>query len=72
MKIFGREPAIWIGIIAAAILAAFTQAAGQGVVGPDVVDTAGRALDPTGGWAIPLLVAFVTRFFVSPAAKPGL
>lgn len=67
-----KEPAIVIGIIAAAALAALQSLAGNGVVGQDVVDTIGSAIDPSkGGWALPILVGFVTRFFVSPAANPG-
>jgi len=67
-----REPAVVIGIIAAAVLATLQSLAGNGVLGQDLVDTIGRALDPTTGWAIPIIVGLVTRFFVSPAAKPGL
>jgi hypothetical protein len=67
------EPAVVIGIIAAAVLASLQSLAGNGVLGQDVVDTIASALDPTtGGWAIPIIVALVTRFFVSPAGKPGL
>lgn len=60
-----KEPAVIIGIIAAAALAALNSLAGNGVIGQDVVDTIASAIDPTkGGWAIPILVGFVTRFFV--------
>lgn len=62
------EPAVVIGVIAAALLAALQSLAGHGIVRPDIVDTVTKALDPTqGGWAIPILVSIVTRFFVSPA-----
>lgn len=65
-----REPAVVIGIIAAAILAVLQSLAGNGVIGQDVVDTIGSAIDPTkAGWAIPILVGLVTRFFVSPATS---
>ena len=64
-----REPAVVIGIIAAGILAAFQYAAGAGVIGTDILDTIGKAIDPTTGWAIPILVGLVTRFFVSPATS---
>lgn len=67
-----REPAVVIGIIAAAALAAIQSLAGNGVIGQDVADTIGKAFNPDGGWAIPIIVAVITRFFVSPAAKPGL
>ena len=63
-----NEPAVLIGVIAAALLAALQSLAGNGVIRPDIVDTIAKALDPThGGWAIPILVSVVTRFFVSPA-----
>jgi hypothetical protein len=64
------EPAVVIGVVAAALLAALQSLAGHGVISQNVIDTVAGALDPTkGGWAIPILVGLVTRFFVSPAAK---
>lgn len=63
-----NEPALLIGALAAAILAAVQSLAGHGVLSGDVVAWISNALDPTqGGWLIPLLVGIVTRFFVSPA-----
>lgn len=62
-----RDPAVVIGIIAAAILAAVQVAAGEGILGADIADTIGKALDPTTGWALPIIVGIITRFFVSPA-----
>lgn len=60
-----REPAVVIGILAAAVLAALRSLAGDGVIQPDFVDTVASAIDPTrGGWALPIIVGFVTRFFV--------
>jgi hypothetical protein len=65
-------PAIWVGIIAAAVLAALQSLAGNGVIGQDVVDTIASALDPTkGGWALPIIIGILTRFFVSPADRVG-
>lgn len=61
------EPAVVIGILAAAILAGVQVAAGHDLVSGSVVDWVTKALDPNGGWAIPILVGIVTRFFVSPA-----
>lgn len=63
------EPAVVIGVLAAAILAAFQSLAGHNLIGQNVVDTVSAALNPTGGWLIPILVGLVTRAFVSPAAK---
>lgn len=67
-----HEPAVVIGVIAAAVLAAIQSLAGNGVIGADIADTISKALDPTTGWAIPIVLGIVTRFFVSPAEKPGL
>lgn len=72
MNTIKREPAVIIGIVAAVLLAVVQSLAGQGVIGTDISDTIGKALDPTSGWAIPIVLGIVTRFFVSPAAKPGL
>lgn len=70
--ILKREPAVVIGIVAACTLAVIQTLAGEGIIGTDVADTIGKALDPTTGWALPIIVGIVTRFFVSPAAKVGL
>ena len=59
-----REPAVVIGIVAAVILAVVQTLAGEGVIGTDAADTIAKALDPTTGWALPVIVGFVTRFFV--------
>jgi hypothetical protein len=60
-----KEPAVVIGIIAAAALAVLQSLAGNGVIEPDVVNTIGKAIDPSqGGWALPILVGLITRFFV--------
>ena len=67
-----NEPAVIIGVLAAGVLAAVQAAGGQNLVGANVVDFVAKALDPNGGWAIPVIVAIITRFFVSPAAKAGL
>jgi hypothetical protein len=59
-----NEPAVVIGAIAAGILATVQTLAGSGVIGTDVLDTITQALDPTSGWAIPLILGVITRFFV--------
>jgi len=65
-------PAILVGAIAAALLAAIQSLAGDGVIGEDVLATVAGALDPTkGGWLLPLLIGALTRFFVSPAERVG-
>jgi len=64
-----REPAVVIGIIAAALLAALSSLSGNGIIDPDAMTTIQRALNPDGGWAIPIIVGIITRFFVSPATS---
>jgi hypothetical protein len=64
-----REPAVVIGIIAAAVLATVQSLAGNGVIGADLAATVVRALDPATGWALPIIVGLITRYFVySPDA----
>jgi len=64
-------PAVWVGILAAVVLAVVKTLAGEGVLGQDVVDTIGKLIDPTGGVLIPIILGFITRFFVSPAERVG-
>ena len=67
-----KEPAVVIGVVAAAVLAAIQSLAGNQVISPDLAATIGNALDPQKGWALPIVIGIVTRFFVSPAAKVGV
>lgn len=69
MDILKREPAVIIGVAAAVILAVFQTLAGEGVIGTDIADTVTKALDPTTGWALPIILGIVTRFFVFSPAK---
>lgn len=64
MSLFQKEPAVIIGIIAAAVLAAIQSLSGNGVISPDLAETVRKAIDPSGGWAIPIIVAIITRFAV--------
>jgi hypothetical protein len=66
---FKREPAVVIGVLAAAVLAAVQSLAGNGILSGSVVDWLTNALDPSHGWALPIVVGIITRFFVSPATK---
>lgn len=59
-----NEPAIVIGAIAAAILAAVQVLAGHNLIGQNIVDFLTAALNPDGGWLIPIVLGIVTRFFV--------
>jgi hypothetical protein len=63
-----NEPAVVIGILFAAVLAAVQSLAGNGVIDTDIAATIGRAIDPSSGWALPILAGIITRFFVSPAS----
>lgn len=63
-NLFSREPAVIIGIIAAAILAVVSSLQGNGVISADLGEVISNALNPAGGWAIPIIVGIVTRFAV--------
>lgn len=67
-----REPALVIGVVFGTVLAALQYLAGREVISADLVATVQRALDPSSGWALPIVVGLITRFFVSPAKEPGL
>ena len=64
-----REPAVLIGVIAAAILAVVQSLAGNEIITGDIAVTIQNALSPESGWAIPIILGLITRFFVSPATK---
>lgn len=74
MNLPSREPAVLIGIVAAVILAVVQSLAGNGVLSPDIATMIGKALDPAqGGWALPIILGIVTRFFVySPASTQAI
>lgn len=64
-----HEPALVIGFLAAIVLAGVQYANGQNLLPGGVLDWVTNALNPEGGWAIPILVGFITRWFVSPATE---
>jgi hypothetical protein len=68
-NLLNREPAVIIGVVAAAILAATTSLAGNDVIGADLAATLEAALSPESGWALPIIIGIVTRFFVYSPAK---
>jgi len=59
-----REPAVIIGVLAAAALAVVQQLGGASLLDGSVVDWVTRALNPTDGWALPIILGLITRFFV--------
>lgn len=74
-----NEPAVVIGVIAAAVMAGLQYASGAELVSADVVASVGRFFDnpttaevPLDGWGTTIVVGIITRFFVSPASKPGV
>lgn len=69
MALLKKEPAVIIGVLAACVLAVVQTLAGEGVIGADLSDTVTKALDPTTGWALPIILGIVTRFFVYSPAK---
>lgn len=76
MKIFGREPVAWVGIIAAVAIAVIQTVAGQGLISNALE---GKAIDLTNSLSsvalilVPLaLNALVARPAVTPIAAPAL
>lgn len=76
MKLFGREPVAWVGVLVAVAIAVIQTLTGQGVLDDAV---AGRAVDATNALAqlatiiIPIVVGiFATRQAVTPTAAPAL
>jgi hypothetical protein len=59
-----NEPAFLIGVIASCILAVVTVLNGSALISDSLAATLQAALDPTGGWAIPIILGLITRFFV--------
>lgn len=75
MKIFGREPAVWVGLIATIALAVISALAGQGFISEAL---SGKLTDMTNaavGLAAtltPLITALVIRQGVTSVAEPKL
>lgn len=75
LKIFGREPAFWVGLIASLILGAIQTIAGEGLISDA---TQGRITDLVNAAAqllvllAPLLAALVIRQGVTPVAAPNI
>lgn len=69
MNLLNKEPAVLIGVLFAAVLAVVQVLSGEGIIGTDIADTITKALDPTTGWALPIVIGIVTRFFVFSPAK---
>jgi hypothetical protein len=73
--VFGREPAVWIGLIVTIILGAVSTLAGEGVI-TDVL--AGGITDGVNALAqlavliAPLIAGILIRSQVTPSAAPSL
>ena len=68
--IFGRQPAMWIGIIAACVLAVVQTLLGQGVISEALAGnlTLGvNALAQLITLLIPVFAGYVTKQYVAPA-----
>ena len=59
-----NEPAVIIGIIAACVLAVVKVLQGGAIISDSLAATLEAALNPTSGWAIPIILGVITRFFV--------
>jgi uncharacterized membrane protein len=75
MKVFGREPVVWIGIIVSCIIAVLSVLTGQGVVSDAL---AGNITDGVNAVAqllvilSPIIAAILSRPTVTPVAQPSL
>jgi len=75
MTIFGRQPAVWIGIIVSCILAVISTLLGQGVISDalagkvtDLVTATGQILTILS----PLIAGLLIRQTVTPVVAPSL
>ena len=75
MKILGKEPLVWIGIIVSLVLAVATNLNGQGVISDA---TTGQITDATKALGqilviiAPLITALIARPSVTSVAQPSL
>jgi uncharacterized membrane protein YeaQ/YmgE (transglycosylase-associated protein family) len=69
MTLFQKEPAVIIGIIAAAIIAVVQSLQGNGVLDGSIADIIANAISPESGWLLPIIIGIVTRFAVFSPAK---
>ncbi len=71
IEVIRNNPAVVVGVIFSAALAAIQSLAGNEVISPDLAASVGKALDPQSGWALPIVVGLITRLFVSKADHVG-
>lgn len=72
MRLFNREPAVILGIIAAVVLAVVQTLVGKEVLSPDLGKLFESAIGE-GGWLWPILLGIITRYFVfSPKSAAEL
>jgi hypothetical protein len=69
VKIFGREPAFWIGLIVTLILGVVQTLAGEGVISDTL---AGRTMELTNSFAelLVLLLPLITGLLIRPTTTP--
>jgi len=65
-----REPVLVVSVLFAAAYAVVQTLNGSGVISPDIADTIGKAINPEGGWLLPIVAGLIIRFFVTPTAAP--
>jgi len=66
IELYKKSPALAIGVVGAAILAALQQLSGDGIIGADIVATLGNLVGTAEapGPLVLILAAIVTRFAV--------
>jgi len=70
--IFGREPAVWIGLIVTIILGALTTLVGEGVISDALAGSITDGVNAVAQLAVlfaPLIAGVLIRSQVSPATK---
>lgn len=67
--LFGRQPILWVGIVASLVVTVVTQ-----LSGPGIIDTTHPAQTAINVITIlgPIISAFIGRYFVTPVASPVL
>ena len=75
MKIFGREPVLWVGIIMAFIIAIVETALGQGLISDVLagkIEDVAQSLASTTLVLLPIILNLFARAAVTPVAAPLL
>lgn len=67
--IFGRQPALWIGLLASLVIGILTAISGPGII---VAGNTAQTIANLITVLAPVISAFIIRNFVTPVASPKL